>query len=207
MSVLFFALSSFMLFVDLSTSASALGAYIVEDALSLWDKPNVVNEQQWLLKHPIQPERGDVQFNMTKVYKRKVGNQAIRREWISYNTNTKKWYCYICLAYSSNHYSPFVNKGLSTTDTKHLYCRISEHELTNTHDNSVQAYIMAKTNLNLPSHLEIAMKKLHDDMVQNNWHIMQCVVQAKKGHSYRVLLTLKQYTIWVRTEIMSLSSG
>ena len=66
MSVLFFALSSFMLFVDLSTSASALGAYIVEDALSLWDKPNVVNEQQWLLKHPIQPERGDVQFNMTK---------------------------------------------------------------------------------------------------------------------------------------------
>ncbi len=120
-----------------------------------------------------------------------VGAEQIQRDWISYNSDTKKVHCYICLAYSSDRNSPFVSNGLDTADVKHLYSRISEHEKSKAHDSSVCAYIMAKKSHNLPSQLTTTMAKLHDDAILRNRHIMYCVIKAviflaKKDLPYRV---------------------
>ena len=126
---------------------------------------------------------------MHKVFKQTVGAEEIKWEWISYNSCTKKIHCYICLAYSADRNSPFVN-GISTADVKHLYSRIHEHEKSKTHDRSVNSYIMAKKSLNLSSHFSISLSKLHDNAVLKNRHIMCCVIKAviflgKKGLPYR----------------------
>ena len=183
----------------MSLSNSSTSGTTNKVALRLWEKPSASNEKEWLSKHPVQPS-SNLEFNVNKVFKQSVGAEEIKREWISHNSCTKKLHCYICLAYSSDRNSLFVN-GIDTADIKHLYYRIHEHEKSKTHDTSVCSYMMAKKTLNLPSYFSITASRLHDNAVLKNQHIIYCVIKAivflvKKGlHLFGELATMRQHTI------------
>ena len=164
---------------------------VTADYLELWQKPKIGVELDWLKHHPKQPNTGNLPFNPTKVYESKVGRQKFPREWISYNEGTKKLHCFICVAFSSDAVSQFGVAGFDATDVKHLYSRISEHESSRSHDQSVQAYLLAKKSKgNIRSILDLTAQKIHDKQVLHNRHIMHCVADvvcflATKGLAYR----------------------
>ena len=164
---------------------------VTEDFLNLWQKPKIGVELDWLKHHPKQPNSGNLPFNPTKVYESSVSTQKFPREWISYNEGERKLHCFICLAFSSDVVSPFGVAGVDASDLKHLYSRISEHELSKSHDHSVQAYLLAKKSKgNIRSILDLTAQKIHDKQVLQNRHIMHCVVDvicflSAKGLAYR----------------------
>lgn len=77
----------------------------------------------FLKLHPVQPYT----CRLSQLFTRSsTGEKRINRNWLSYDCDNEKYYCYVCMAFAkegSNGYQ----KGV-TLDPKHCTTRVKEHE-------------------------------------------------------------------------------
>jgi len=110
-------------------------------------KPNQNELKFFFSSHPIQPKFDDL--NCTKLYKRKDG---ILRNWLSFNSVKNSFFCSVCLAFCRNieddKNARFVKYGLEK-NSKHLYQRIDEHELSKNHSDCAESFMLLKNQLSI----------------------------------------------------------
>ena len=95
------------------------------------------NLDSFLQQHPIQPTE-DASFNPDIAYNRtSINGEKVPRQWISYSTNMKAIFCYICLSFCNAHDAPF---SIKVSDKNYLYTRLSEQEYSHCHNAVVEAY-------------------------------------------------------------------
>ncbi|KAG8199851.1 hypothetical protein JTE90_015846 [Oedothorax gibbosus] len=94
-------------------------------------------------KHPIQPQAGqnlDLPFKPLKTsYRSSIDDAVEHRKWLSYSADINKIYCSVCMAFSNERQSNFVN-GYDI-NIKHLY-----KSLVSSHRTASSAYIGATKN-------------------------------------------------------------
>lgn len=120
----------------------------VDPFQNLFIKPNINELQTFFHHHPFQTIsiKGKVPFKPKKVFFRDDG---CNRKWLSYNNKIKKFFCTICLAFSSVDGNNTFVSGMF--DFKHIYSRIDEHEKSKLHLNSTEAFLMYQKNKNIQS--------------------------------------------------------
>lgn len=106
--------------------------------IASFKKPKICDLKTFFKTHPVQPY-DNTSYNPLIVYFRKNNNNKYEREWVSYEKNTKLFYCTFCLAFSkaSNRFTIGCQ-----SEVKHLYQRIHEHELSIAHSQCVDAYLL-----------------------------------------------------------------
>jgi hypothetical protein len=137
----------------------------------------------FLKHHPQQPD-AHIPFNPKKVYCNVDGNI---RKWISYNTNTKKLYCYLCLAFSNNVNGTFV-KGFS--DFKHVCNNISIHEKSKDHEKCVNSLLILSSGKDINTLLNRDAKSLRNRQIFERRELLKRIIDVvkligKRGLSYR----------------------
>ncbi|CAG9814644.1 unnamed protein product [Phaedon cochleariae] len=106
-----------------------------------YKKPmNLHDLRVFLMHHPHQPEAVKEKWNARLVYNRKDHSE---RRWISYNTQDRALYCWICLAFGKEQ-SSFTQGG--NWDVKHIYFRLEKHEKSVEHIRNSEAYLMHAVN-------------------------------------------------------------
>ncbi|KAL5236899.1 hypothetical protein ACI65C_004309 [Semiaphis heraclei] len=84
--------------------------------------------------HPKQPDTEKL-FKSSKAYFR---SSSIKRQWLSFDDQSKSLFCSVCLAFSSE--PNLFTKGLSIW--AHVYQRIEEHEASKTHMSCSESYLL-----------------------------------------------------------------
>ncbi|KAL5245824.1 hypothetical protein ACI65C_013232 [Semiaphis heraclei] len=84
--------------------------------------------------HPKQPDTEKL-FKSSKAYFR---SSSIKRQWLSFDDQSKSLFCSVCLAFSSE--PNLFTKGLSICT--HVYQRIEEHEASKTHMSCSESYLL-----------------------------------------------------------------
>lgn len=92
--------------------------------------PSEIDKQDFYEHHPIQ----DTDKINKEIFTCKNG---VKRKWLSYNGDKHALYCSMCLGFSSSE-SKFVT-GMK--DIRHMFTRVTEHEMSASHRNSVSSYI------------------------------------------------------------------
>ena len=91
----------------------------------MFRKPTLGQLEQFFSFHPKFPTE-KVSFYVKRAYNRTTTTGAtLPRHWLSFDNDTRKLHCSLCLAYSQSSISVFTS-GLA--DFKHVYQRIEEHE-------------------------------------------------------------------------------
>jgi len=165
---------------------------VVSDDLSnittnvdFYEKPSKELIHQFLNYHPCQPN--GIDFNTDKVYftNKKMGDT---RKWISYSLDRKSFFCWICIGFGLKDDKSIFVTGYSGV-TKHFYDRIKEHEISKTHINNLESFLMFESNKDIISYFSKAREiKLRE--IQNNRNILERVIETikmigKRGLSYR----------------------
>ncbi|KAG8175953.1 hypothetical protein JTE90_026937 [Oedothorax gibbosus] len=135
---------------DENVNFSAMGLRIYH--LSKFTPPSIHSSLEekieFVQKHPIQPQAGqnlDLPFKPLKTYYRSSIDDAVEhRKWLSYSADINKIYCSVCMAFSNERQSNFVN-GYDI-NIKHLYKSLVSHENSNSHRTASSAYIVATKN-------------------------------------------------------------
>ncbi|KAL4141853.1 hypothetical protein QTP88_004409 [Uroleucon formosanum] len=187
---------------------------VVSDDLSnittnvdFYEKPSKELIHQFLNYHPCQPN--DIDFNTDKVYftNKKMGDT---RKWISYSLDRKSFFCWICIGFGLKDDQSIFVTGYSGV-TKHFYDSIKEHEMSKTHINNLEsflinilervietikmigkrglsycganeaAYTLDNNSLDHGNLLEILMLISKFDPILNN-HVQKCIDKSKKIH-------------------------
>lgn len=130
---------------DISKSCNSMD---VKNFQNFFKKPNLIELQTFFDHHPFQVVSNEekISFKPKKVFFRDDG---CNRKWLSYNNNNKKFFCSICLAFSSVAEKNTFISGMF--DFKHIYARIDEHEKSKIHLNSTEAFLLYQKNKNIQS--------------------------------------------------------
>lgn len=93
-----------------------------------------LHEMEIFLKsHPQLPKINlSTPFNFQKTFYRSDG---IQRMWLTYNSDSKQLFCFLCLSFSNS-----STTGMSSW--KYVYQRINEHESSKVHNHCIQAYLL-----------------------------------------------------------------
>ena len=162
---------------------------VTEGVQSLqFQRPSLTNLDRFLQQHPIQPIE-DIVFNHQIAYNRtSINGEKVPRQWVSYSTNTKAIFCYICLSFCNAQDAPF---SIKVSDKKHLYTRLTEHEHSHCHNAAVEAYMRHLSKVGTISHMlgsPSAERKRH--MVEHRRAILHRVIEiiktlGKQGLAFR----------------------
>jgi len=131
--------------LDVSSSETEMPE-TVDPFQNLFIKPKVNELQTFFDYHPFQTVSNEekIPFKPRKVFFRDDG---CNRKWLSYNNKNKKFFCSICLAFSSVDDKNTFLSGMF--DFKHIYSRIDEHEKSKIHLNSTEAFLLYQKNRNI----------------------------------------------------------
>lgn len=190
-----------------------------------FQKPMPSSINDFFKFHPKQPAFEKL-FKSSKAYFR---SSSIRRQWLSFDIQSKSLFCSVCLAFSSE--SNLFTKGLSIWT--HVYQRIEEHEASKTHMSCSESYLLHTSNKTIDILLFSDFKKKQKEEVKKNIQILQRVIDIVKlfgtrGLSYRdhrnesalslnnpildhgnfldILLLLKKYDIVLNEHVDSLTN-
>lgn len=107
-------------------------------------KPKNYDKLDFFAFHPCQPEEKYLPFTEKKpIFSvKKSDGQSFKRQWLSYDKENKKLYCFICLVYTEGT-SSFCS---GFDDWRHIHQRIEQHETSKSHNQSVNSYIAEKKN-------------------------------------------------------------
>lgn len=106
--------------------------------LNYFQKPMLCSINDFFKYHPKQPHVEKL-FKSSKTYFR---SNSIKRQWLSFNNQSKSLFCSVCLAFSSE--PNLFTKGLSVWT--HVYQRIEEHEASKTHMSCSESYLLHTSN-------------------------------------------------------------
>jgi len=107
--------------------------------ITSFKKPKTSELKMFFKTHPVQPFN-NVTFNpLLAYYCRVTDNNRYKREWLTYDYNTKFFYCTFCLAFSKN--SNRFTIGCQI-DPRHLYQRLYEHEKSVDHTQCIDSYLL-----------------------------------------------------------------
>lgn len=176
--------------------------------------------------HPHQPHLTNP-FKSSKAF---LGKNNIQRRWLTYDECSKKLFCSVCLAFSSE--QNIFTDGFNTWS--HIYQRIQEHEIIKSHNLFSEAFLNFSSKKTIDYRLfseHLHKKKIE---VTKNRNILQRVIYVvkligKRGLSYRghrnegadslndstldhgnfldILLLLKKYDVVLCEHIDSISKN
>ncbi|XP_074030798.1 uncharacterized protein [Leptinotarsa decemlineata] len=169
---------------SLDTGNSARRCYSsVEESqvhiINYFEKPSERHLSAYLDYHPIQPDERELPFNDKKplyTVKRNDG-ETFQRHWISYDENSKKLFCFICIVYSSNSNSTFCT---GFEDWKHVHQRVNEHEMSKAHFQSVEAFMVAKRKKSTRDLLFCDQLDKRKQEVLERRHVVKIVIDVLK---------------------------
>jgi len=122
----------------------------------------------------------------------------ILRKWISHSLDRKSFFCWICIGFGFKDDQSIFVTGYSGV-TKHFYDRIKEHEMSKTHINNLESFLMFESNKDIISYFSKAREiKLRE--IQNNKNILERVIETIKIIGKRVLVIevlMKQHILWI----------
>ena len=118
--------------------------------INFFTKPSKRDLARFLNYHPQQPSEryckitnkvDKLPFNAENIFFRIESGQRVRRNWLSFYSETNSLFCYVCLAFSKNNYkSPFTDiPGFNKWS--HVRDRISEHEKSKSHIEGVKTLL------------------------------------------------------------------
>jgi len=150
--------------------------------LNYFQKPMLSSINDFFKFHPKQPHVEKF-FKSSKAYFR---SNSIKRQWLSFDNQSKSLFCSVCLAFSSE--PNLFTKGLSVWT--HVYQRIEEHEASKTHMSCSESYLLHTSNKTIDILLFSDFKKKQKEEVKKNIQILQRVIDivkliGKRGLSYR----------------------
>lgn len=175
--------------------------YINEiNEIDYFRKPNYNFFNQFMLYHPIQPDK-DIPFTSNRAFYR---NDGTKRIWLTYSTKHSALFCSICLAFGT-----VCDKNtftLGVNDWRHIYQRIEEHEKSKTHGNSVDAYFLKNGSSSVDQLLMYDQCNLRKKQVEEKRQVLTRIIDiikmiGKRGLSYRgtssneAAYTLSDHTI------------
>ncbi|XP_022182782.1 uncharacterized protein LOC111042460 [Myzus persicae] len=193
--------------------------------LNYFQKPMLSSINDFFKYHPKQPHVEKL-FKSSKAYFR---SNSIKRQWLSFDNQSKSLFCSVCLAFSSE--PNLFTKGLSVWT--HVYQRIEEHEASKTHMSCSESYLLHTSNKTINILLFSDFKKKKKEEIKKNIQILQRVIDivkliGKRGLSYRahrnesalslnnpildhgnfldILLLLKKYDIVLNEHVDSLTN-
>jgi len=75
--------------------------------LDLFKKPTILDMEHFLKSHPQLPKINlSTPFNFQKTFYRSDG---VQRMWLTYSSNSKQLFCYLCLSFSNESNSPCIH--------------------------------------------------------------------------------------------------
>ncbi|XP_022161623.1 uncharacterized protein LOC111027533 [Myzus persicae] len=193
--------------------------------LNYFQKPMLSSINDFFKYHPKQPHVEKL-FKSSKAYFR---SNSIKRQWLSFDNQSKSLFCSVCLAFSSE--PNLFTKGLSVWT--HVYQRIEEHEASKTHMSCSESYLLHTSYKTINILLFSDFKKKKKEEIKKNIQILQRVIDivkliGKRGLSYRahrnesalslnnpildhgnfldILLLLKKYDIVLNEHVDSLTN-
>lgn len=149
---------------------------------SYFQKPKSLTLVEFFDFHPHQPHL-TYPFKSSKAF---LGKNNIQRRWLTYDEHSKKLFCSVCLAFSSEQ-NIFID-GFNTWS--HIYQRVQEHESIKSHNLSSEAFLNFSSKKTIDYRLfseHLHKKKIE---VTKNRNILQRVIDVvkligKRGLSYR----------------------
>lgn len=150
-----------------------------------YKKPSKEQILQFLKYHPYKPD--NINYNIDKIYftNKRTGDT---RKWISYSSDSKSFFCWICVAFGPKDEQSVFIDGCNDSP-KHLYDRIKEHEISKNHKTNLESFLMFDNNKNIVSYFSKARQiKLRE--IKNNRNILERIIETikmigKRGLSYR----------------------
>ena len=142
--------------------------------------------------HPKQTSNNSV---VKKVFYCKDGTS---RKWLTYNAETHRLHCYICMAFAKSSDSNIFISGMN--DWNHVHQRIEEHEKTNLHKSSAEAYFFRATETDIKHLLGSKQISIHREQVRKRRLVLERVtdvvkVIGKRGLSFRGTKFEASYTL------------
>lgn len=136
--------------------------------------------QSFIAYHPQQ--QTEDQF-LKKCFQRQNGTN---RKWLTYSIENNLMYCFICLAFSKDKTSSFIN---GTMDRRHIHQRIEEHEKSKLHSQSTSAYMQFASNQSIEECVGNHVTKRKEKVLRRR-QILERIVDVvkligKRGLSYR----------------------
>lgn len=147
-------------------------------------KPNYNFINQFMLYHPIQPDR-DIHFTSNRAFYRYDGSKRI---WLTYSSKHSGLFCSTCLAFGTvcdkNTFTICVNNW------RYIYQRIEEHEKSKTYSNSVDAYFLKNSSSSVDQLLIYDQFNLRKKQVDEKRQVLTRIIDiikmiGKRGLSYR----------------------
>lgn len=183
---------------------SSLGPSVVEEQkasdilFNFFVKPKDQDIEFFLKNHPKQPSEREVKlpFAAKKVF---YSEDGVQRKWLTYDINSQKLFCYVCIVFSNSVDQSVFCTGLN--DWRHVHQRILEHESSKIHCNSTQAYFAKIKNKDLKSLVWSKQVGLRNVQVKKRRQIIERIVDVvkvigKRGLSYRGK-KMKQLIPWM----------
>uniref|UniRef100_A0A336MY63 CSON006218 protein n=1 Tax=Culicoides sonorensis TaxID=179676 RepID=A0A336MY63_CULSO len=129
------------------------------------------------------PKQESQELVLKKAFQRTNGTN---RRWVTYCAEKNKLYCFVCLAFSKNFNSLFIQ---GYEDRRHIHQRLEEHEKSQIHTNSTEAYVQFIKNCNIEESLG-NLTTVRRAQIQKNRDVLQRVIDVlkligKRGLSYR----------------------
>lgn len=144
-----------------------------EHELNYFTKPSPENLKAFFQYHPYQPSE-DINFQPRKVYLR---NDGTKRIWVSYSSELRKFFCYICLAFSNDRSQTFV---VGYDDLKHLYQNLERHEKSKIHDTCLEHYLREKSQKTVKDLIDINLSRLRREQVEKRREILKRIIDTVK---------------------------
>ena len=144
-------------------------------------------------KRPIQPNpvNNKLPFDSSKIfYRKQPDGEKIQRKWLSYSCDTNRIYCALCLCYDKfNSNSPFASSGYRV-NVKYVYEKVAKHKESQSHVNSVKAYIAAFSEKDVGSLIEKEGMSRQQEEVQQNRMVIHRIINiilllAKQNMAFR----------------------
>lgn len=138
----------------------------------------------FLKSHPQLPKmNSSTPFNFQKTFYRSDG---VQRMWLTYNSNSKQLFCFLCLSFSNE--SNSFTTGMSSW--KYVYQRINEHESSKMHNHCVESYLLFTQKRDINTLLFSVQKDKRKEEVKKNREIFKRIIDSvmfigKRGLSYR----------------------
>lgn len=113
-----------------------------DESINFFKKPTSKDIKLFFSFHPLQPVQHEdstpLPYDSNIYYAKSKDGQVFKRNWISYNSETKKLYCSVCLAYSDG--SSVFCQGFDRY--RHLTQTLGEHEKSNSRLDSVKSFMV-----------------------------------------------------------------
>ena len=142
---------------------------------ALFTKSNAVSEQAFWNFHPNQPKEG-IPFNSKLTYFRKdISGRCVQRKWLSYNNEKQALYCSFCVMYApEKSRKNQLIQGCS--DWRHITVRIAEHEKSQCHQQSSEAYFVNIKGQSVKHKLMHKQLSIRQKQVLERRAVMRCVI-------------------------------